>query len=62
MNSVCWGTVDEDQYFVADLNFNFSSSKGDFLDAANKDRPMGSLITTSKTLISSHFSPLFPSS
>lgn len=41
-------TWDEDQYyFVVDLNFSFSSSKGDFLDAANEDRLTGSLITVS---------------
>lgn len=34
---------------VADLNFSFSSSKEDFLDAANRDRLVGSLITTYKT-------------
>lgn len=43
-------TWDEDQYyFVVDFNFSFASSKGDYTDAANKDRLMGSLITTSKT-------------
>lgn len=63
MNSVCWGTGHGPRTkinIVADINFSFSSSKGDFLDAANKDRLMGSLITTSKTWMISHFSSLFP--